>query len=306
MSSRSTTLSRLYNASQLRLDTWNRLKLASARLAQAPAAQDVERLERQIEEHFELLEPIESYWAFPGAAAFQRARRHLRRSEFGALARLVTRIERALISNSFRQRHVSLSAADDRALGDRAGDDVPTRDVRDEEEVAHADRPYFEVVVADSLAGGDAERVREGLRAMRRPEDRFVYEIVIAPSFEDALVAVLINPIVQACVLHDGLPPKSRHDLGRLSRYLDSLRFIDLDDEGELTQGAELARLIAYLRPEIDCYLVTDLGVEEVAGNTPRNVKRVFYAKEDYLELHLNILRGINDRYKTPFFTALK
>jgi arginine decarboxylase len=32
----------------------------------------------------------------------------------------------------------------------------------------------------------------------------------------------------------------------------------------------------------------------------------VFYNQEDFLELHLNILRGVNLRYKTPFFTALK
>ncbi|MEM8821122.1 MAG: aminotransferase class I/II-fold pyridoxal phosphate-dependent enzyme, partial [Pseudomonadota bacterium] len=34
--------------------------------------------------------------------------------------------------------------------------------------------------------------------------------------------------------------------------------------------------------------------------------RRVFYNQEDFQELHLNILRGVNNRYKTPFFTALK
>ena len=33
---------------------------------------------------------------------------------------------------------------------------------------------------------------------------------------------------------------------------------------------------------------------------------RVFYQQEDFLELHLNILRGVGARYQTPFFTALK
>jgi arginine decarboxylase len=32
----------------------------------------------------------------------------------------------------------------------------------------------------------------------------------------------------------------------------------------------------------------------------------VFYTEEDYLELHLSILRGIHDRYDTPFFDALR
>jgi arginine decarboxylase len=306
MTDRATPLSRFYNASQLRLDTWNRLKLDTARLAGETEREEIERLRDRVVTNLSLLEPIESFWAFPGFAAFQRALGHLTRSEFVSLARLVTRIERALIGNSFRRRSVSLAPADDRALGERRIDDGTTRDSRDEPDSGRQDLLYFEVVLADTLDEGDAERVREGLRAMRRPEDRFVYEVVIAPSFEDALVTVLINPIVQACVLHDGLPAKSRYDLGRLAQYLESLKFIELEDGVELTQGAELAGLIAYLRPELDCYLMTDLGVEELAGNTPRNVRRVFYAKEDYLELHLNILRGINDRYKTPFFTALK
>ena len=33
---------------------------------------------------------------------------------------------------------------------------------------------------------------------------------------------------------------------------------------------------------------------------------RIFYQQEDYLDLHLNMLRGIQHRYQTPFFTALR
>ena len=34
--------------------------------------------------------------------------------------------------------------------------------------------------------------------------------------------------------------------------------------------------------------------------------RRVFYRQEDYLELHLNFLRGVRSRYRTPFFHALR
>ena len=43
-----------------------------------------------------------------------------------------------------------------------------------------------------------------------------------------------------------------------------------------------------------------------IAGLDLGRCRRVFYNQEDFLELHLNILRGVNRRYKTPFFTALK
>ena len=69
--------------------------------------------------------------------------------------------------------------------------------------------------------------------------------------------------------------------------------------------GPELCRLIASVRPELDAYLVTDRSVEEIAGLDLGICRRVFYNQEDFQELHLNILRGVQSRYKTPFFTAL-
>ncbi len=69
--------------------------------------------------------------------------------------------------------------------------------------------------------------------------------------------------------------------------------------------GPELCRLIAKVRPELDAYLVTDRSVEDIAGLDLGICRRVFYNQEDFMELHLNILRGVQARYKTPFFTAL-
>jgi arginine decarboxylase len=51
---------------------------------------------------------------------------------------------------------------------------------------------------------------------------------------------------------------------------------------------------------------VTDRSVEDIAGLDLGICRRVFYNQEDFMELHLNIIRGVQARYKTPFFTALK
>jgi arginine decarboxylase len=63
--------------------------------------------------------------------------------------------------------------------------------------------------------------------------------------------------------------------------------------------------MLKSVRPELDLFLVTDDPVRNVAGHTGRSFRRVFYDQEDYLELHLSILRGIHERYDTPFFNAL-
>ena len=64
--------------------------------------------------------------------------------------------------------------------------------------------------------------------------------------------------------------------------------------------------IIKKTRPELDNYLVTDRSVEDIASTVTHSCRRVFYNQEDYLELHLNILRGVQERYKSPFFSALK
>ena len=92
-----------------------------------------------------------------------------------------------------------------------------------------------------------------------------------------------------------------------LTRYLNRVggkAAVEALEEGDY--GPELCRLIARVRPELDVYLVTERAVENIAGLDLGTCRRVFYNQEDFLELHLNIIRGVNARYKTPFFTALK
>ena len=68
-----------------------------------------------------------------------------------------------------------------------------------------------------------------------------------------------------------------------------------------------LAGVLKRVRPELDLYLLSNGQVEEIAGNPKANVmRRIFYAVEELLELHLAILEGVQDRYDTPFFNDLK
>ena len=53
-------------------------------------------------------------------------------------------------------------------------------------------------------------------------------------------------------------------------------------------------------------YLMTEIEVEEIAGRLGQSFRRVFHAREGVLELHLSILQGVAERYRTPFFYALK
>ncbi len=293
------SLGEYYNASQLRADTWTRLKSVAVRLASAQSIGAVpDDLRQEAARAIELLAPIVSYWAFPGHDACQHLRKLLDKGEFGDLGAAVSRIVRAMMSNAYRHRSVPIGLQGE-------SDDEEEEALEAKDEHIHA-RPYFEVLIVDSMSSHHEHQLRLGLRDMRRREDPFVYETVVVPSFEDALIGVLFNHNVQAVVVRYGFPLRSRHKLEILQRLLSRIGNCDLAEIPPDEYGIALSRLICQLRPELDVYLVTDQSVEDVAGRVGEACRRVFYNQEDYMELHLNILRGVNRRYETPFFTALK
>jgi len=291
------SLAEYYSGNQLRIDRWTSLKSATARLAENPNARIRDKLIAKTRDLLSVLEPIELYWAHPGHHAFADLRIELADERYAQLAHSVKAIVRALQSGSYRRRPFMRHDPSD----------AEEPDLRDEiSEYLTAERPYFEILVVDRMSSVQEEMQRQALRHMRKTEDKFIYEPVVVPSIEDALIAVLFNHNIQSVVIRPGLELESQNDLPVLKRYLnrvgdENMAEIDPDD-----YGPELCRLINKVRPELDMFLVTDQSVEDIAGRDLGGCKRVFYNQEDYLELHLNILRGVGARYQTPFFTALK
>ena len=284
------SLSRYYNASQLRADTWNRLKHDAQRLVEKHASKrETASLKRDVEAALDILEPIETYWAFPGKEAFEHLRRLYESEDFIAVAQMAARIVRALVSRSYRRRTVAVLAPEE--SGDLADDKEAMELGNDERPQV---RPYFEVMVVDKLLPNQEQVMQHGLRAMRRAEDQFIYESVFVPSLEDALIATFRNPQIQAVIIRYDFPVESTNRLEPAQRELNRLDPTWVDDATPWTRCVLLARLMGEIRPGLDIYLVTDTAVEDIAGNCPSNVRRVFYQQEDFFELHLNILRGVN------------
>ena len=64
--------------------------------------------------------------------------------------------------------------------------------------------------------------------------------------------------------------------------------------------------MIKSFRPELDIYLITDRSVEALAGSDQTAaIRRIFFDVEEALEIHLSIMDGVNDRYRTPYFSNL-
>jgi len=51
------------------------------------------------------------------------------------------------------------------------------------------DRPYFEVLVVEKMTEAQERSLRNEVRKWRRPDDEFVYELVVVASGDEALIA---------------------------------------------------------------------------------------------------------------------
>jgi arginine decarboxylase len=148
--------------------------------------------------------------------------------------------------------------------------------------------------------------LREELRRWRRPDDPFIYEIVVVPSLEDAIMAARLNFGLQACVVRRRFARRSRYDSSSLAQFIDSIVADDVMEQSPDDRAQILARALARLRPELDLYLMTEVAIEDLAGRLSHHFRRIFHAREGSLELHLSLLDGVAARYRTPFFSALK
>ena len=281
------------SAWRVRADAWEFLGYAVKQLAAATSrsggARQSRELPREVRRLLPLLESLEMYWASPGQQYVMELRRILEAGEYPEALSLIEPVARRVAGHN---QHAQEPSPDLEREADRV------------EEPAES-RKRFEVLVVDDVSSADREALQTELLNQRRPADAFNYELVFVPSFEDAVVAILLNPDIQACVLRPGFVPKSRQRLSRDVRgFLD--RFLGNSlPERPLDRILSLAEKLGELRPELDLYLVAGVGIEELAGSLTRQFRRIF-RRQDGLELHLSLLAGIAERYEAPFFHAVQ
>jgi arginine decarboxylase len=237
----------------------------------------------------------EGYHAYPGVQLIAGLRDHCAKGDAKAAASLARRIARAILTRSFRQTHGDWDVHEE---GDETPDLLPPALGRGE-----AHRPYFEVLIVTGAPAARWPSIAAEWRRLRRPQDAFIYEPVIVGSFEDAFCATALNSDLAAVIIHEGFAFRSRHDAPILRTLAESMDRHESADASAL----RLAQAIKRARPELDLYLVATGRVEAIAGDPQANaIRRVFYAVEELLELHLAILEGVQARYEAPFFDNLK
>jgi arginine decarboxylase len=281
---------RHFNATGLRAHLWDRLKLAATALTSADhAIGDMHQV--QAADALEHLLVMERYWAFPGLDAVRHMQQLLEKGDLAGLERLVAQVVRSLASGVFRADQTAVLEMEEHA--------EPEND--DERQQQN----YFEVLLVDDSSEREQVRIRERLARARSRSDRFTYGVVMVPTVQDALIALLFNPRIQACVVRYGVPFPSPHAKGFLAGYIRAIEQADLTHCAKGEMGPQLARIMRWFRPEVDRYYVTDTPVMDLDDDCLHHFGRIFYRQEDLEELHHTLLRGIATRYEAPFFTAL-
>ncbi len=288
------SLASYFSAMRQRTDMWQTVKTLGMEWLEAKQATKI--LTEGLQDNLDELERLEGYFCYPGVKIVRRLRSFYESGDKDGFSLLASFVVRMLISHAYRVylQEDEFSTWPEAEEGDSK---LPQPTLMLDE------RPYFEVLVVDDLPESDIEVLRQLLRGFRMPDDEFVYDLVVVPSFEDALIAALLNHHVQSVVIRYGFPIESKNRLAFLDRTL-SLYDMSRKEDSEI--GVQLGHAIHNLRPNLDLFLVTDAPVEALAGKTKRRFNRIFYRQEDYRELHQSILKSIGTRYHTPFFTALK
>ncbi|HKV79686.1 MAG TPA: hypothetical protein VJP02_16170 [Candidatus Sulfotelmatobacter sp.] len=291
-----------FTGTEARFDRW-RLLLQAARVWEKAASRgrsEREKYQAAVSASLAELCQWEDFFAYPGQALLRTLDERIASGDPAGTSRLAQSISTALLTHSYRA-NLEDWESEDQAQINFAGK------VRGADDDTASHRPYFEVLVVSPARPSAWTDLRQELRKLRRAEDKFVYEPVFVGSFEDAVLATILNGSIEAVVIYEGISFASSHHSPVLREFLTAhLAAVGIGTEtGEY--GLALAQGLKQLRPELDVYFLSDRAVEKVAGDTSANcVRRVFYQIEEPLELHLSILDGIGDRYDTPYFDNLQ
>ena len=286
---------------QLRADTWCRLEDAAGRLARhAAAGNSTETYQATCSDLLTRLSPIEPYWAYPGGFQFSKLTRTYHLGHYDKFAQAVTHINHALTHESYRLGDVEATGDEEEFFSaDLHRMDAPPAGRREP--------LYFEVLVVATMTESQERMLRKDVHKWRRPDDEFVYEVVVVANAVEALIAARLNVNLQAVVIGRQFATDSGRDLSALADFIDPAIAGALgEDSAPDDRAAVLAAALHDLSPGLDLYLMTEVEVENVAGRLGTNFRRVFHARDGLLELHLSVLQGVAARYRTPFFSALK
>lgn len=284
-----------YNINQLRIDLWNDIKEKSNVVTRSQGATMDERL-TELNSLLNDALCIEQYFSFPGATLVKRIMKSVEKRELKAVSNQITEIVYLLVSDNYRT-HPELI---DEKYNQTYVSNSPKEKVSGEKS-----KNYFEVLYVEDMSTKEEAALKKRFKELSDPRSSLTYDVLVQRSFQDALICLFFNYNIQAACIRYA-PAYASDNLSTLIRpFIQTVLKIEVSQVSDADMGPLLGHYIHQFRPELDIYYITDSSLTHLKDTTVKLFRRIFYRMEDVQELHLTIINGINERYDTPFFTAL-
>lgn len=289
--------SKHYNINQLRIDLWNELKEKTNAITRLSVQHDeFKKTAIDINELLINLQSIEYYFSFPGTDSVQRIVNAINKGELKAVSNYVAEVVYLLVSDGYRTQHELANSIINKTLN---------TEHNSIEQSGGSKKIFFEVLYVEDLSSNEEQVLKNKIKEIINPNGNLTYDLVVQRSFQDALICLFFNYNIQAAVIRYAPLHFSTNINDSIRPFIQNVLKIDLTNVSNADLGPLLGKYIHQFRPELDIYYITDTSLTHLQDATVKTFKRIFYRIEDFQELHLTIISGINEKYETPFFTAL-
>ncbi len=288
--------SKHYNINQLRIDLWNELKEKSNQITRLQNSDVFETRLNELNEVLQNLLSIEQYFSFPGAPLVSRIIKAVQKSELKAVSNQVSEIVSLLVSDNYRLHPEMIHEKFNGTISNENNKDKLSSNTK---------KNYFEVLYVEDMSSKEEAALKNKFKTLINPHGNLTYDIVMQRSFQDALICLFFNYNIQAACIRYAPLLLSTNITKLIKPFIQNVLKIDLTNVSDGEIGPLLGKYIHQFRPELDIYYITDSSLTHLQDSTLKAFRRIFYRMEDVQELHLSIISGVNDRFETPFYTAL-
>lgn len=288
--------SKHYNINQLRIDLWNELKEKSNQITRIQNTDIFESRLNELNEVLQNLLSIEQYFSFPGAPLVSRIIKAVQKSELKAVSNQVSEIVSLLVSDHYRLHPEMIHEKFNGTISNENNKEKLSSNTK---------KNYFEVLYVEDMSSKEEIALKNKFKTLINPHGNLTYDIVMQRSFQDALICLFFNYNIQAACIRYAPLLLSTNITKLIKPFIQNVLKIDLTHVSDGEIGPLLGKYIHQFRPELDIYYITDSSLTHLQDSTLKAFRRIFYRMEDVQELHLSIISGVNERFETPFYTAL-
>ncbi len=295
-----------FDLESLRMSLWRELN-DSANSIIEEADTDNKRME-QTRLILKKLQSVEAYWAYPGREVLYKLEHYLSDLNPHSFKLLTQNTYHSIEQGYYKKQEFIPFYTNLNNL------DMPQSKLLESDftrnEQAKKSKIYFEILIIHPNPEEYEFLYRNSLAAYKNMQDSFLFDVVFVNNYQDAIIAVLSNPDIQSCVYVAGFNYSSALNSELTSEYDNFIQYNNDFISNSKNCDSDIDRLcfdlkdhLESLRPEMDHFFITEMALDE---RYYQKFDRIIMGTNLFADLHHHLISGLEQRYATPFFDALR